>query len=631
MKIPLDWLKNYVPLNKTTMEIASSFTLLGLMLDKPLANNVLDLEHRMDRADWLSITGCARDIAAFEHLPFTFPKLYTEKGKTPTPDQKVKIEVKCPDKVTRFNTRVIRGVKVQSSPAWLKEKLEAYGMPSINNIVDITNFVMVELGQPMHAQDLAKMQELGKTEIVIRNAKKGEIVKTLLGETIELDDTMFVLTQNDTATVIGGIVGGEATGVDETTKDIILDAGNYNQVNIRKSSRKLKIQNETVLRYDKFLHPYQCELAIQRAVSLILELAGGEYYENEDYYPNPQPFKQMTLRLTRLTQIAGFDISEQEVMQTLDLLGYKLLDKATDKLILEIPYFRTDIEVEDDIVADILRIHNYEKIELEVMPFAPPKEITPEIYKYEDRLRKICTAIGLHEHITDPIVAKSTDPMQVILENALNADKSALRTNIYKTLKPVLENYVKNNVNEVCIFELGKTYLKVGKGDKVEDFAEPRMLEVIYMNTEKSPEEIASQIKRHLSTLLANLGIVYILNPTTEKNVACIYDLYNTELGTLRYDSFTLDVEKLIRLPTTNIRIKQDTTQTLTNDLTIKVKENTKVAEIIKEILLVDGVKNVSTVDQYTTKAKEKTATLRVNYLLEAKVAVQGLLEKYRS
>jgi phenylalanyl-tRNA synthetase beta chain len=401
MRVPLIWLKDYIDTKKTPKEIAESFTALGLMLDKPIEKDVLDLEHRMDRSDWLSIIGCARDFAAMEGLKFKFPELNKTAGKQPKKSQIIDIKIECPDLVHRFNTRVFRGIKVKKSPKWLSERLEAYGIPSINNIVDITNFVMVELGQPMHAQDIAKME---KPEIVIRRAKDNEEITTLLGQQIKLNSKNFVLTQNNKPTVIGGIVGTKSTSVDENTADIVLDAGNYDQVNIRKSSRELKIQNETVLRYDKFLHPKLTEIALERATKLILELAGGEYYQNIDYYPKSFPLKKLKLRFSRIKQISGMNIPESKIEMILDSLGYSVLNKNSEGMSLDVPYFRTDVEVEDDIVSDILRINNYKNIPSDVLNMAPPAEITPKIYVFEERLRDILVNLGLYEHITNPLV-----------------------------------------------------------------------------------------------------------------------------------------------------------------------------------------------------------------------------------
>ena len=189
MKIPLIWLKDYVSSDKSAKDLATSFTQLGLMLDKPLDDsNVLDLEHRMDRSDWLSILGCARDLSAFEGIKLNYPKLYNKPGLKVSEEEKIKIQVDTPV-VKRFETRIFKGVKVGQSPTWLVDRLKAYGMESINNIVDITNFVMIEYGQTLHAQDIAKLK--GR-DITIRQAKDGEKVTTLLGTEVKSSKTTTI-------------------------------------------------------------------------------------------------------------------------------------------------------------------------------------------------------------------------------------------------------------------------------------------------------------------------------------------------------------------------------------------------------------------------------------------------------
>jgi len=631
MKIPLIWLKDYIEINKTPKEIAASFTSLGLMLDKPIENGVLDLEHRMDRADWLSITGCARDLAAFENAKFKFPKVHKEKGKEPTKESSVEIKVECPDLVNRFNTRVFRNIQVQESPEWLKERLEAYGIPSINNIVDITNFVMVELGQPMHAQDTDKME---KPEIVIRRAKNDEIVKTLLGEEVKLDPDVFVLTQNDKATVIGGIVGGESTGVDLKTKNIVLDAGNYNQTSVRRNSRKLKIQNETVLRYDKYLNTELTQIAIERAVELILELAGGEYYENFDYYPKKKHIKPMTLRHKRIKVLSGMEIEPPKVRKILELLEYKILDEDKKGLTVEIPHFRTDVEVEDDLVADVLRINNYEKIPVTLISAAPPKEITKPVYKYEEKLRDVCAGLGLHEHITDPLVAKNdNDKKQVVLENSQSSEKNSLRYSVYQTLTPVIEMYRKQNIKKCGLFEIGKTFELNGKGENIENYLETRVLEVVYFEEGMSPYNTSLNIKRVLGRLLKDMGIqnyyfqVNIADNKTGKSSQSGNNDNNYEnkslikqeelvLGELKYDSFTIFTQEMLKAETVNTRIKHDITASIFEDISLVVKVGSIIGETIKAIKdLNSSITEVYVIDEYQDKKlgeNKKGVTLRI-------------------
>jgi len=614
MIIPITWLKDYIKTTKSTKEIGQDFTVLGLMLDKPRSPEILDLEHRMDRADWLSITGCARDLAAYEKAEFKFPELYEGVYKKPLKNQLIDIKVNCPDLVKRFTTVTFRGITVKESPKWLKERLEAYGMPTINNIVDITNFVMVELGQPLHAQDLAKLE---KPEIIIRNAKVGEQITTLLGENVELDPSVFVLTQNDNATVIGGIVGGNTTGVSSTTKDIILDAGNYNQNNIRKSSRKLKIMNETVMRTDKILDPRLTEIAIKRATKLILELAGGEVYENIDYYPTEAPLKQMTLRTSRIKQVGGIDITLAEAEKILIALDYKVLVHAKDAITVEVPYFRTDVEVEDDLVADVLRISSYNNIPVEAISATPPQEITAEIYKYEDKIKDICVKLGLYEHITDPIV--QTNPQlsnQIVLENSLNADKTALRTNLYETLEPIIDSYRKHEIYEVGLFEIGKVYFKQGSGSKLEDYVEERHLEVIYANQNKSLVEINTKVKTLLSSLLLNLGIEVHYEKGAQTNLANIYNNHGDLIGTMRINSFTLFTEKLLATKITQTRVVQEMVNDVIEDISIICNYDQKIGPIAHEIKMFnETIKEVYQTDIYLDKTlghNKKAVTLRI-------------------
>ncbi len=594
MRIPLIWLKDYVESKKSPKEIAESFTLLGLMLDKNIDNKILDLEHRMDRSDWLSIIGCARDLAAFEGLNLKYPEMFTGECKPAQPGQGVEIKVECPELVRRFNTRIFKNIKVGPSPAWIKERLEAYGIPSINNIVDITNFVMVEMGQPMHAQDLAKME---KREIVIRRAKVGEELITLLGQQITLDPDCFVLTQNGKATVLGGIVGTSLTAVDGTTTEIVLDAGNYDQVNIRKNSRKLKIQNETVLRYDKFLSPKLTEIAISRATKLILDLAEGECFLNIDYYPEAEKPKRMKLRYDRIGKISGMNISESRIEMTRSSLGYTIISRAADGLEVEVPYFRTDVEVEDDLVSDILRINNYQNIPSAMINSASPEEITPEIYRLEERLRDILVSLGLHEHITNPLV--NPDPAnqeQIKLENSFASDRAALRTSIIETLEPVVVNYKKHRAKEIGLFEIGFTYEKPN--------VEKRGLQVIYEKENLSPLENSREIKRILSAITEALEII---------------DPFSVE-PKLTYRSIYLSTEKLMRLsklPNQN-RIQTKLVNERTEDLSLVLQQSHKFCEIYRAIKnFCIYIKNVEVLEEYLDRklgGGKKSILVRVTF-----------------
>lgn len=605
MKIPLEWLNEYVNIKGIpSEEITNAFTSLGLLLDKPITNGVMDLEHRMDRSDWLSIIGCARDLAAYLKLDLKYPKLYKEKGRE---GGGVKIQVDCPDLVNRFNTRVFKNIKVAPSPKWLKERLESYGMPSINNVVDITNYVMIEFGQPLHAQDTDKMES---PEIVIRLAKKGEKLTTLLGETVELDNETFVLTQNGRPTVIGGIVGGVTTAVDENTKNIVLDSGNYNQTNIRKTSRRLKIQNETVIRDDKFLHPQSTQIAIERATKLILDLAGGEYYENYDYYPKVTPLTKKQIRLARIKQVSGMDFDMPTVKRILTSLEYTVVKETKDSLTAEVPYFRTDVEVEDDLVADVLRIYGYSNIPTQKIDSAPPKEITPKIYNYEDRIRDLLINLGLHEHITDPLVKADGSKNQPILQNSLNSEKDALRTDIYTTLSPVMEIYEKHGLASAGLFEIGLTYTIEGSSEKYEGYKETNEVQTVFYDKSYTVIELSRKTRSVLSGLLVGLGINNVLHKKEEDGVKLYWN--KNFIGTLNYNSFKLYIQKLLDIPESNLRVVGDIKNTSKEDLSLIVDVSREFGEVFNFIQNYEGVKQVEITEEYKDEkiGKDKKAIL---------------------
>ncbi len=563
MKIPLIWLKDYLDTDKPARQLAKSFTQLGLMLDKPLgSDNVLDLEHRMDRADWLSVIGCARDLAAFEEVQLKLPKGYNKPGHAPSTIDQIPVTVKTPA-VRRFQTRVFRGIKVGPSPKWLVDRLTAYGMESINNVVDITNFVMVEYGQPMHAQDLAKLKT---REITIRPAKKGEKVTTLLGTEVELDPETFVLSSGGEVTVIGGIVGGKNTGVTNSTTNIILDAGNYDSRVVRKNSRRLKIINESVSRYDKFLDPRLIDVAISRATALILELAGGEYFENDDYYPSPVVPQTLKLRLSRLKLISGMEIKLARVKKILKDLGYIVVEEGEGELVLEVPYYRTDIEVEDDLVSDILRINNYSSIPTQALSTAIPKDITLPITLFEEKLKNILLAQGAHEHITTSLATFNDESGQIELVNALTQDQNALRTSLVGGLTKVASAYRKHKMPYIAVFEIGKVFSK-----KKDSFLEESVVTVLFENKSKVGDSLA--------TLLSGLGISsYQVTNSLDITVD------GKTIGRVAKDSYTLITNKLLEVVKDYTGIISEYARSNSLDLSLIAGKDISYADIIAVI-----------------------------------------------
>ena len=405
---------------------------------------------------------------------------------------------------------------------------------------------------------------------------------TLLGETVTLDQSMFVLTQNDTPTVLGGIVGSKATAVDTSTTEIVLDAGNYDQNNIRKSSRKLKIQNETVLRYDKFLHPELTELAIQRATALILDLAGGTYYENEDYYPTPAPKKTQKLRFSRLKKVGGLDFSADQAAKILTRLEYKILEQTAEHIVAEVPYFRTDVEVEDDLVADILRINNYAHINPMPLDAAPPASITPTEVVFAEQMRDALVSMGAHEHITDPLVEVNDSEFQVKLENALTSEKGALRTSIYETLRKVADIYKKHRVENISLFEIGLIYQQHGDPKDFASFKEIKTLEYIYQQEGADYAQINKVVKSVLAGFFNILGIKDYELAKTKNGTNIMID--RKTVGELKIDSFTIFYQDLAYLERQNIRVVPEIQNISLEDITLTAKIDTPMGGVFNYI-----------------------------------------------
>ncbi len=439
---------------------------------------------------------------------------------------------------------------------------------------------MVEYGQTMHAQDIAKLD--GK-DITIRPAKKDEKLTTLLGTKIELDPEICILTSGGVPTVLAGIVGGITTSVTTSTLDIVLDAGTYDSRYVRKISRRIKIMNESVSRNDKFLDPRAIDFALDRATDLILELAGGTYYINDDYYPSPVEPKTMTLRLSRLQLLSGMDIDLKTASDILTRLEYRIMETHDDSLVIEVPYFRTDVEVEDDLVSDILRINNYTNIPNIALSTPVPLDITPAIYKFEDKLRDLLVAQGGHEHITSSLTTSNGQSDEIVLSNALSNDQNALRRDLLSGLNHVVTTYNKHLVKQSLIFEIGKVFRKNDKA-----YLEGRFLTVI--GTRDS-----------LSTLLSSLGIgTYSINENLEITIS------DKVVGNMTPTSYTLVTDALMQFAVPYLGIISDFLHTSTLDLSLLVRKDLTYANITTALSQIKGdwnqisCKSMTSMDDHT-------------------------------
>ncbi|MCK4402932.1 MAG: phenylalanine--tRNA ligase subunit beta, partial [Dehalococcoidia bacterium] len=315
--------------------------LIGMPLRDYLGDVIFDLDITPNRPDCLSIIGIAREIASLTEQPLRLPEIHYEETEAPI-DSFVKVDIIDPSLCPRYCASLITGVKIASSPNWLQQRLSSYGMRPINNVVDVTNYVMLEYGQPLHAFDYHK---LGGKQIIVRRAKNGETITTLDGIERVLSPDTLVIADKEKAVAIAGIMGGLDTEVADKTTSILLESANFNQAIIRQGCRCLNLQSEASIRFDKGLNPDFPLLPLKRATQLLLELAGGKAARGiVDVYPGKLEPKGILLSAEEVERLSGLKVPLAKILKVLKSLGFECqhADSASQILVVT-PYWRSDI------------------------------------------------------------------------------------------------------------------------------------------------------------------------------------------------------------------------------------------------------------------------------------------------
>lgn len=480
MRIPYNWLKEYIKTDLEPKEIAERLTMVGHALDKPIyeqeGDTIIDLEDRGNRADVSGILGIARDLTALTGVKLEYPK--TSVIPLANNDNfQPKIEIQS-EKVLRWRAVVFKNVKISPSPDFIQKRLKTYGIEVINNVVDITNYIMVEMGMPLHAFDLDKV-----SEIILRPAKRGETLVTFEGTELKFDEGDLLAADKTKPLTLTTAVGGRESGVSGETKNILIEAGLYDQPTARRSALRLNVRNETSQRLGKYLHPQYCDEAIARAVYLMKEILHVEPEPvSFDYYPKTQPTTIISLSNERVNNVAGSVIELEEIKKILESLEFKIIEESKSGIAVEVPYFRTDVTIEDDLVEEVLRIRGYDKIPsfLPNRP-APPKLIFPEM-DLENKLRDVAVTLGYIETVSQPIVDLKTSEKTgltdenklVRLENSWNEELNVLRPEMLSSQLNYFCSYEKRGVGSIKIFEAGKIYSQDKSRTGYEKYMETR-------------------------------------------------------------------------------------------------------------------------------------------------------------
>lgn len=466
MIVSWNWLKQYVPLTMELSELEQRLAMAGLNHEgtETLAGDwAIDLEVTSNRPDCLGHIGVAREIAVLWDQPLTRPDPRPPAGRTRVEDL-ASVVVEAPDLCPRYTARVIRGVTIQPSPEWLAQRLRSIGQPVINNVVDITNFVLMECGQPLHAFDLAK---LAGPRIIVRRAGDKETLEAIDHSTYTLDPSMCVIADAERAVALAGVMGGAATEVSEQTTDLLIESADFAPLSVRGTARQLKLHSSSSYRFERGVDPEGIDWASRRCCQLILELAGGELAAGVlDSGAARQEQPPVVLRLSQLPRILGITIEPETVQRILAALGGEVTRRDEAAFEIRSPSWRRDLGREIDWIEEVARIHGYDKIPEDVgVPMAPSWRSGHD--RLLARVRRVLTAAGFDEAMTISMVDESLNrvfsPWTPL--PALRCDASMLRgaDQLRKSLVPSLlrsrayNESVSNPVIE--LFETARVFL----------------------------------------------------------------------------------------------------------------------------------------------------------------------------
>ncbi len=612
-----------------------------------LDDSVYDLEITANRPDELAFLGIAREVKALlddKREIKKQPVAYNVSNKKTASFMSIRIE--NPEFCNRYTGLIIENVKVQESPLWLKRDLMSIGIRPINNVVDITNYILMETGHPVHAFDYDKLQH---KSIVVRLAKKKETLQLLNEEEPEFEGDELLITDGVNPLALAGIMGGEGTGVTEETKTVFLEVAYFNPVKIRRIARRLNIMSDSSYRFERGVNPNDAEYVINRLGHMISKLASGlPAAEMLDVYPNPIKPKKINLRKEKVENLLGIDYSKKQIEDSLSNLGFEVYAKS-DRTSWEvvIPTFRPDVEREVDLIEEIGRIVGYEKIPSKI-PYLKGYSLSRDSYQnFRYKLRNLVMAAGYNEIIPisliDPtdITKISKDPdfewnkNKIEIIKSISKDMSILRPSLLITmLKTMGYNHSHQQYN-LKLFETGSSFQRDGKGN----FQEYEQL-VMAATGETEPENYQSKQKMDFFNFKGSIEeILWHLEIDNEKIVFerpkndTIYTqiMYSAQSARILFDNEEIGFFGLIRreiadefsinentyfceLSLEKIHILQKELQRKwrsilgTNfpaskkDFSILVGKGTEIGHILKKIKNIENVENVTIIDVYSGK-----------------------------
>lgn len=488
MKLSVNWLRDYLDFDCSPADLAERLTMAGLEVEESVSlgrdelcarggvgesdDIVWDVKVTPNRGDWLSVIGVAREAAPLVGRRMRMPAPSGD-GVGPPASDLVRIDIDRPDLCGRYVGVVVRGVTVGESPGWMKDRLIAAGMRPINNVVDITNYVMLELGQPLHAFDYSLLRG---SRIIVRCARAGETITSIDGQQRVLDPEMLVIADAERAVAIAGVMGGVDSEVSAHTQDILIESANFNNVSVRRTSKRLGMVTESSYRFERGVDPSITAVAALRAAELMRDLAAGEVAAGlVDANPRPAGPMMVSARPERVNTVLGTEIAAEDMAGYLN--GLELPTTVRDGvLVCRVPTFRPDITREIDLVEEVGRAYGYDKLD-ETLPETPLAGRDSPEGEFASRVRRALMACGAQEVLTHSLVDDELARIAgraercVRVRNPLSEDLDAMRVMLSPNLLGVIARNQAFSAEDVWVFEVGKVYFLTEEGDVDERLA----------------------------------------------------------------------------------------------------------------------------------------------------------------
>ncbi len=508
----------------------------GSPISEVLALNdvIMEIGVTPNRPDALSHIGVARDLAAIfnKHLNYPVVKL-VESGDDIRSVASVTIEdtVNCP----RYVAKVIKGIVVKESPDWLKKRISQIGLRPINNVVDVTNFILHELGQPLHAFDL---NFLAESKIIVRTTNESKRFTTLDSKQRELPEGTLMICDGKQEVAIAGIMGGQNSEITQSTKDILIESAYFNPTSIRRTSKKLQLSTDSSYRFERGTDYSNILFAAERAAQLIVEVAGGIICKGSiDVYPNPIKNKDVKLVYNNIKRHLGYEVETKRVRSILFSLGFNEIESDKESMTVSIPGYRPDVEREIDLVEEIARIHGYDNIPtISKISISLGEKHDDSEFAYS--IRESAISLGLTEMINNPLelqkfAAINGEP--IALNNPLSQDLAYLRTSLLSGALSTVERNINRGVKDLALFEIGNIFnrLNLEALNSFTDFKETQSF-IILLSGIENKKTWNSEVKQYdifslkglLKAFIQKISLDNVLTDFYYSDVKSNYDLY---------------------------------------------------------------------------------------------------------